>query len=407
MTRGKDGKRSVLMIAYTDYRTDPRVIREAEAAAGAGFPVDFIALRRDDDPAQEWIRGVRVVHLNQERYRGNRLAWYILSYLGFFFRCLFKTLSLQLDERYRIVHVNNMPDFFVFCALLPKLMGARVFLDIHDPMPDTFMSKFKNRKRGIFYKLLLWQERISTVFADEILTVSDPVKEYVLVKQHGLDPDSIRVIANFADDELFSLQGPRRFDSGIRLVFHGTILERYGLQDVMRGLAGMRHRDRVAVKIIGVGDYSGPLKDLIKSLDLGEAVDFENRLYPVHEMPDILKEFNVGLVPLVISSITNYALSLKLLEYLSLGMTSITVRNAAISYYFGDDDLLFYRPGEPESFGRVMDRLAENPDILYRYQQRARELRGKFLWSSEKKKYISLLNQSKGRIGDRPHNARG
>jgi hypothetical protein len=27
--------------------------------------------------------------------------------------------------------VNNMPDFFVFCALLPKLMGAKIILDIH------------------------------------------------------------------------------------------------------------------------------------------------------------------------------------------------------------------------------------------------------------------------------------
>ena len=78
--------------------------------------------------------------------------------------------------------MNNIPDFFVFCALLPKLMGAKVLLDIHDPMPNTFASKFKSGENGFFFKLLLWQERLSAAFADQVLTVHDPVKEYVLVE---------------------------------------------------------------------------------------------------------------------------------------------------------------------------------------------------------------------------------
>ena len=115
----------VLMIAYTNYQTDPRVIREAEAAVSGGFDVDFIALRRDGEPPRELIRGVRLIHLNQTRYRGAGVLWYVLSYLQFFLRCLFMTTWLQAKKRYRVVHVNNMPDFFVFCALLPKLMGAK------------------------------------------------------------------------------------------------------------------------------------------------------------------------------------------------------------------------------------------------------------------------------------------
>ena len=400
MNRANDGKESVLMIAYTHYRTDPRVVREAEAAVAGGFHVDFLALRRDADPAQEWVRGVRVIHLNQGRYRGDGLIWYVLSYLKFFLRCLLKASLLQLKSNYSVVHVNNMPDFLVFCALLPKLMGARVFLDIHDPMPDTFMSKFKSQDKAIFYRLLLWQERVSAAFADVVLTVSDPVKDYVLVRQHGLAAGSVRVIANFADDGLFSLQDPRRFDSGLRLVFHGTILERYGLQDVMQGLAGMRHQNRITVKIIGVGDYSGRLKEMIALLHLKNIVDFENRMYPVHEIPDMLREYNIGMVPLVISSITDYALPLKLLEYLSLGMTLITVRNVAISYYFHEDDLLFYRPGDPGSLSSLLDGLAANPGILTRYQQRAAELREKFLWSREKQKYVFLLSGTTGKTGD-------
>ena len=393
MSRRPNAQQSVLMIAYTHYQTDPRVIREAEAAVDGGFAVDFIALRRDDDPAQEWIKGVRVMHLNQRRYRGGGICWYMLSYLEFFLRCFFKTTWLQLGKRYRVVHVNNMPDFFVFCALLPKLMGAKVLLDIHDPMPNTFASKFKKGENRLFFKLLLWQERISVSFADRILTVHDPVKDYVLVKQHRLTPESIQVIANFADDELFPLRAPAPLNGKLRLVFHGSILERYGLRNAMLALASMRHQDRITVKMIGEGDFSEQLKEMIASLCLDNVVQFDNRLYPFHEIPQLLADCHLGLVPLEISSMTNYAMSSKLLEYLSLGMPSVTVRNVAMAYYFDKDDFLFYEPDDPESLRAVLDRLAESPDLFYRYQQRAVVLRERFLWSCEKQKYIALLHK--------------
>lgn len=390
-------RKYLLMIAYTYYRSDPRVIREAEAALTAGFKVDFLALRGPDDPPVEWIRGVKVIHLSQSRYRGSGPLRYLSAYFVFFVRCFFKTIRQQLAKGYKVVHVHNMPDFMVFCALLPKMMGAKVLLDIHDPMPNTFVSKFKSSEHGPLFRLLLWEERLSAAFADKVLTVHDPVKDYILVNQHGLAAGSIQVIANFADDGLFSLQAPRRFDAGLQFVFHGTILERYGLGDVLSAVAAMEHKDRITVKIIGDGDYSKDLRKLIELHELGSIVDFDNHIYPVQVLPEMLKAFNVGLVPLEISSITNYALPLKLLEYLSLGMPSITVSNKAIGYYFGEDDLLYYRPGDPDSLRLLLDRLVASPDILGRYQQRAVALRGNFLWSREKQKYVSMLKSMSGR----------
>src|SRR5215813_10892429 len=369
---------SVLMIAYTNYQTDPRVIREAEAALSGGFDVDFIALRRAGDPPQELIRGIRLIHLDQTRYRGSGLISYVFSYLQFFFRCLVKTTWLQLERRYSVVHVNNMPDFFVFCALLPKLMGAKIILDIHDPMPNTFSSKFKKGENALLFRLLLWEEQISASFADQIISVHDPIKDHVLVKQHGINPASIKVIANFADDELFTPRDRAEIDGRIHLAFHGTILERYGLHNAMRALARMQH------------------KDLIGSLGLGNVVQFDNRMYPVEELPRKLANCNLGLVPLEISSITNYALPLKLLEYLSMGIPSITVRNTAISYYFGQDDCLFYEPGDVESLRTILDRLAVSPKYLRGYQERAMTLREKFTWSREKRKYVALLHDLSG-----------
>ena len=63
-----------------------------------------------------------------------------------------------------MIHVNNMPDFLVFGTIVPWLFGTKVILDIHDPMPNTFASKFKGKERRLFYRVLLWQERLSAAY---------------------------------------------------------------------------------------------------------------------------------------------------------------------------------------------------------------------------------------------------
>ena len=223
----------------------------------------------------------------------------------------------------------------------------------------------------------------------------DPVKEGILLK-HGLAPSSIEVIANFADEELFPLRNSYSIDGKIRCVFHGTILERSGLGILMTALASVRHKDRIFVKIIGEGDFSQTLHGMIRSFNLEQVVEFDNQSYEVHSISERIEDCNVGLVPLEISSVTNYALPLKLLEYISLGLPVVTVRSYAISYYFSEKDCIFFDWNDPESLSAALDRIAENPEILLQYRERAVALRGRFAWSSEKKKYVELLRRLSG-----------
>ena len=402
MTRPIDSTRPrVLMVAYTNYENDPRVVREANAAVWGGFDVDVIVLQRAGQPATERISGVIVHRVRQARYRGGGLLRYVAAYLEFFLRCLLKVSWMHLKHPYRVVHVNNMPDFLVFCALLPRLLGARVILDIHDPMPDTFASKFPDGERSWLFKVLLFQERISAAFANCIVTVSEPLKRAVLVEKHGLKPAGIHVIANFADDDLFQLRSPPPVGDYLQLVFHGTILERYGLAHVVRSIAAMRHRDRIRMKIIGDGDYSPALKQLIADLDVADVIEFDNRMYPLSEIPQHLADCHLGVVPLERSSILNFALPLKLIEYFSLGMPSITVRNAAIEHYFDDTDCLFYEPEDQDSLRSLLDRVADDPGLVERYRQRSLAARERCLWSVERRRYVDLLRELSGLPTDR------
>lgn len=72
-----------------------------------------------------------------------------------------------------------MPDFLVFTAVVPKLLGTKVILDMHDPMPELYMSKFHAGENNIFPVKLL-----------EFIQMNIPVvvtKTKILSKYFGSD----------------------------------------------------------------------------------------------------------------------------------------------------------------------------------------------------------------------------
>jgi glycosyltransferase involved in cell wall biosynthesis len=384
-------RRSLLVLAYTNYESDPRVIRAAEAARQANFTVDVIALRRPGQPPAEMVRGVRVFRVAQRRYRGRSRLRYLLAYLAFAARCAVRSTALLATQRYAVVHVNNMPDPLVFSLVVPKLLGARIILDIHDPMPETFDAKFApGGARTVVGRLLLLLERASVGFADLTITVSEPLKQGILAS-HGYRPEAIGVVANLADDALFTPRPYPPIDGRIRFVFHGTILERYGLRTLIEAVAQVRHRDRLRVTIIGEGDFSATLSDLIRSHGVGDVVEFINRVYPVQDIPGLLAGCHAGVVPLNMSHLANFALPLKLLEYTCLGLPSITVRNAAIAHYWRPDECLYFTAGDARQLASLLDMLAEHPGRLLEYRERLTAARNRLLWSNEKTRYIAML----------------
>ena len=379
------------MLAYTHYENDPRVIRAAEAALEGGFAVDVITLRRQGQLPVETVRGVRVFRV-QKRYRGSSRLKYLREYAKFFVRCAMMSTRLFIARRYKVIHVHNMPDALVIAALVPKLFGSKVILDIHDPMPETYGSKYRSLANNAVSRMLLLQEKLSVAFADRTITVSDPVKDGILVK-HGYRPEAISVIANFADDEIFKPLPYSDVEGKVRFVFHGTILERYGLGMLVEAVAQIRNRDKVNIRIIGEGDFSAKLADLILKYRVSDVIDFVNRVFPLHDLPKLLSDCHVGLVPLDVgaSSVANFALPLKLVEYTCLGMPSITVRNAAIEYYFRPDECMFFDSGDAPALAQLLDKVAENPDCLIEYRKRLEGVRERFLWSKEKDAYIAML----------------
>lgn len=383
--------KNILMIAYTNYSTDARVIKEAETAIKSGFQVDFIALKEEAKSLSEKINGVNVIKINQYQYKGKSNIRHLLSYMKFFLKCTIKTTILHIKNKYKIIHVNNMPDFLVFCAIVPKLCGSKIILDIHDHMPAILLTNSNSKYNNIKYKLLLFQEKLSSQFADSIITVHEPIKNDMLIKD-GIPANKITVITNFADDILFHIKGNYSLNTHLKLISHGTISDRTGLDDVLMAIRNSKNRHKLHFKIIGKGNFGNRLKQLIIELSLENIVEYEDKFYDYRELPSIIKTYHLGIASYVHSLATDYMLPVKMLEYILLGIPFITIPNKAIKYFLTGDECFFYNPVNISSLTDVLDNIIKNPYSILEKREKLIATREKFLWSNEQKKYVNHLH---------------
>jgi glycosyltransferase involved in cell wall biosynthesis len=381
------------MLAYTHYQTDSRVRREAEALVERGDKVDFICLDNGNEENPELYHGVRLIKIHIDRYRGSDAKMYMASYLKFFLVALIKLAKLQLKNSYQVIQVHTMPDFMVFTAILPKLLGAKILLDVHDLMPELYQSKFGFNEAHLLIRFITWMERLSIGFANRAIAVHKPHLEALC--RHGNPPQKFVVLQNLADMKIFIRETDRqtRSESGFELIYHGTVSERHGLEVAVRAVSALQGKiEGLRLSVIGDGDYISHLADLVKELGLRDVVQISKGMVPLDELACQIKSADVGIVPILYDDFTKYMLPVKLLEYVAIGKAVICSRTETIESYFDDSMVQFFSPGS-------VTELAESILLLYRNPARRRDLIANsdkfnviYSWEQQKLAYYALID---------------
>jgi glycosyltransferase involved in cell wall biosynthesis len=239
---GSGRRRPICMIVHAYYEEDPRVRREAESLVAAGWQVDVFGLRRPGETRSAVIEGVNLQRLPVRRHQGAGLGVYVVEYGSFLMRSLWAATRSHSRRHYCLIEVHSLPDYLVFASLPLKLAGVPVLLDLHEAMPEFFRSRFPNAANSFTYRLLRLQERLSIAFANEVLTVNEPLAERL--RGLGVRPDRLTVILNSPNLQLFDASAhPRRefmADGKLRLVYAGALTPTYELDVVLEAVARIR-----------------------------------------------------------------------------------------------------------------------------------------------------------------------
>ncbi len=391
-------KTNIAIFSYTIYSGDSRLRKEAEAASELDYNVDVFVLKEKKHQTINCINGVNVYQLSSGKYRGDSAFKYIISYINFFLRLFFKLSWNTWGKKYHIIYCNNMPNFLIFAAIIPKIFRAKIILDILDTMPEVYLSKFHTPFSMFISKMLLFEEKISALFSDIVLTVHEPAKTEILAK-HGIPINKIKVIMNLPEETIFD--GHKYInsyinDNNIKLMYHGTISFRCGLDIVLGGLKIVISKfPNVILNIYGNGDSVSDIKSLIKQLDLEDNVFFHG-FVALDQLPRLISKSDIGIVSYKKSISTDYSLPVKLMEYIFMELPILSVSNRVMDYYFADYELFYYRSDDAESFAKELTKLIENKNLLLESKFKLQDIKKRMNWKDEKIKLKKIFTDLSG-----------
>jgi glycosyltransferase involved in cell wall biosynthesis len=392
--------RSIALVTHSYYEEDPRVRRQAETLAEAGWRVDVFALRRPGDSRDGSIAGVRIHHLDVRRHQGAGLWTYLAEYLAFFVRVAAALAGTGLRRRFSIVQVATLPDWLVFAALPWRLAGVPVVLDLHEAMPEFFRSRFPSASRAIVQRILLAQERASIAAATHVLTVNDALAERLI--SLGVSHDRLTVVPNTPSLNRFdpAVVPPRSFmaDGVLRLVYAGALTPTYELDVAIRALAMLRRaRPELTahLDLYGRGDSRGAIESLIGELGLESAVTLHGRI-AIEAIPAAIAAADIGLAPTRRDRYTDASLSTKIFEYAAMGKPVVATRLPMVERTFRAGSISVYEPGNPADLERTIQRLVD--DVRDRELQAAAagDLLRLRSWEQDSQAYLTLLDRLSG-----------
>lgn len=383
-------------ITYDYYPFDIRVRRMAEAAADAGYDMHVICLRDKGEAPHEVCNGVITDRLPFSRGFGRPLPLTVLSWLWFMLLAGTVVTWQHMRRPYDVIIAHNMPDFLVFAAIIPRILGAKVVLDVQDVSPELMAAKSNGRLKGLLFRLSALQERVSTVFSNYVITVGWPFEERL--KSRGVPSRKLSLVLNSADPRLFpaSRRTPPPswapgFDGPYIIMYYGTIAERNGLDTAVRALAmALPRAPRLRLDIMGRGEHLPEVLRLAEELGVSDHVRFSDPC-PSENIVDFVVHGDAGIIPYKLDGFAELVLPTKAYEQAWLHRPIIASDTVAIRSMFQPGSVLLCEPDSPESFADALVRLYENPELQRTMVERAAEDYTPYRWEQVRAEYQEFL----------------
>src|SRR5258708_4469191 len=312
----------VCMLAYSFYEADARIKQYATALVERGDSVDVIALRQSGQPSRSILNGVNVFRIQARKINERGRLSYLVRIMRFLLFSAAFIARRQLSEKYQLIHVHSVPDFLVFAAIVPKLVGIPVILDIHDVLPEFYASKFRVARDSFLFRCLVLVERVSIAFADHAIVANHLWCERV-ARRCGM-PQKCSPIRNYPARGLFNPKIRARANRKFVITYPGSLNWHQGVDVAITAFAKIKDQMPDAeFHIYGEGPAKGSLIRLADSLGLGDRVTFHG-LLPTEQIVQVMADTDLAVEPKRSSSqFGNEALSMKVFEFMAGGVPAL------------------------------------------------------------------------------------
>ena len=402
-------KRACIVRHSSYYPHDMLVRREAIALRDFGFDVDVFCLRGRDQPAREEVDGLHIWRLPLRRSKGG-LGRYLYEYAVFFVMAAFTLTRCHLRRPYAFIQVNTMPDFLVFATLIPRLLGAKVMLQLYEPTPELWATRLGMTQeadiaraslgRRALIRLLEFIQQASLRYAHAAFAVTQQLKDSFVAL--GADPEKITVVLNVPDARLFVVgkeedtenveiesDAPPIQNGHFTLICHGAIEERYGHDTMLQAIAQLKSAiPGLRLRITGWGGYRDQFLAQIEALGLHNVVQYLGYV-SLPQLVEELRRADVGIVAQKASVYSHLVHTGKMYDYLAFEKPVIASRLRAVQAYFDDDSLCFFEPGDPDSLAAAIWDLYQHPHKRQALVENSQRRYHQYQWDKQREIYLS------------------
>ncbi|TMB56478.1 MAG: glycosyltransferase family 4 protein [Chloroflexi bacterium] len=381
------------MVVHAVYPGDPRVRRQTDLLGEAGHEVDLFCLRGPDEAAEETGGPLRIIRLPVNRlFTG--FAGHLAEYLAFAGIASVRLAREHRRRRYRLVQVATVPDFLAFAATPLKLSGVPLLLDLHEDMPEFFRDRFAHPALRPLMPLVSGTARASAFFADELITVHEPLRQLSIAR--GVPPEKISVVMNSADTRLFdpALHLRRSFmqDGELRIIHHSNLQRIYGLDIAVEAVARIGDGHPLRLDVYGDGPFRPQVEAAIERSGTAERVHLNGRV-PMDDLPGLIAGSDVGLVPSRPEPYMEFSLSTKLLEYAAMGIPIIASDLATFRAHFTPEAIRYVAGGDPDALAGAIRAVAADPTGAARLGAEARRQAAGYAWEVQGRRYLEIVER--------------
>jgi glycosyltransferase involved in cell wall biosynthesis len=362
-----------------------------------GYDVDVIVLGNPKAAPPKDADHVRFFTPRKRFFERQGKVQYLADYLLFTLAlCRLLLKNHFSGAKYHAIHVNNMPNFLIVGALPLRMLGVRLLLDLHDTMPEIYTVRGGPKHSHWLIRCLFIEEWVCMKLADFVLTSEHTKLDRLLT--NGLTPTKSNVVLNLANPALFPQfplpQSAPAADAPFRIVYHGTLTWRLGVDTVMRAVALAREVvPRLRYEITGDGEQRAELLTLAAELGLDSCVVFSDGFVPVEALAERLRGADLGVLASRLNPATDLMLPVKLLEYIRLGIPCAVAPTKTIRRYFTEESVRFITPDDPLALAAVIVELAADPAKRLAMARNARAFYDTHNFEAQRKAYLYIIGE--------------
>lgn len=374
---------------------DSRVWQEANALTEVGYKVSIICPKgKGYEKLYEHINDISI-YRHPLSVEGNGLFGYLREYIEALFWEFYLSIKVFFREGFDVIHACNPPDDIFIIGIIWKLFGKKFVFDHHDINPELYIAKFG--KKNLFYKILLWLEKMTFRVSDISIATNQSYKD-IAVNRGGMKGENVYIVRSGPDlERIREVPKDERLKEGKKYMvgYVGVMGQQEGLDYLVRAvkyIVTVKKRDDIIFVLVGGGPALQSLKEYVLQQELNDYIKFTGRVSD----EDLLKYLNTSdicVAPDLYNEMNDKSTMNKILEYMALGKP-IVLFDLKEGRYSAQEAALYARPNDEIDFAEKILELINNEGKRQMMGQYGKQrINNELKWDITKQELIKAYNR--------------